>query len=133
LEGSSGLHLVFVYGTLLGNGGNHRILATGEPLGPASTPPHYHLVDMGGYPAMVVGGETAIQGAVYRVDDRTLALIDDLEGHPDYYQRQHVRLRDGRRALAYLLPPARARLRPVIESGDWQSHDPVRGNDGDAI
>jgi gamma-glutamylcyclotransferase (GGCT)/AIG2-like uncharacterized protein YtfP len=114
---------VFVYGTLLRGEPNHSLLAHAEALGPARTEPCYDLVDLGAFPALIAGGRTAIAGELYRVGPETLARLDRLEGHPDFYRRTPVRTNEGRQVETYLFPRARAGGRPRILSGDWR----VRG------
>lgn len=89
-------------------------------MGSGSTEPRYQLVDLGGYPGLVDGGRTQVHGEVYSVDDATLSRLDDLEGHPGYYERQRLRLADGREVQAYVLPAAEAVGCPRIASGDWR-------------
>jgi gamma-glutamylaminecyclotransferase len=33
-----------------------------------------------------------IQGELYQIDDITLDLLDDIEGHPDWYRREQVEI-----------------------------------------
>ena len=106
-----------------------NLLARARRIGSGVTEPRYELVDVGGYPAMVAGGRTQIRGEVYEIDDGTLARLDDLEGHPNYYQRQHLRLGDGRRVEAYVLPREQARGCPKIPSGDWRNRDAPEASD----
>ena len=112
--------LVFVYGTLLQGERNHHHLHRAELVGGARTRAVFTMIDLGSYPAMVRGGVTAVVGEVYRVDERTLAALDELEGHPTLYRRERIELDDGRAVETYLLP---AEQRPVgdhISSGDFR-------------
>jgi gamma-glutamylcyclotransferase (GGCT)/AIG2-like uncharacterized protein YtfP len=113
---------VFVYGTLLSGEASHALLEGAEPGGAARTPPIYHLVDCGPYPAMIPGGATSITGEVYAVDRVTLAKLDVHEGHPVLFHRTTIALEDGRSVQAYLLRPDQARARRRIHSGDWRAH-----------
>ena len=115
-------HLVFVYGTLMRDEINHRLLATARFVAEAQTEPCFELFDLGHFPAMSAGGETVVRGEVYAVDDQTLVRLDRLEGHPEFYQRTPIRLADGREVQTYLMGDARTRRRPAILSGDWRVH-----------
>ena len=115
-------HLVFVYGTLMTGEPNHRLLAHAQRVGHASTQPAYHLVDLGAFPALVPGGQTAVAGEVYSVDSPTLAALDRLEGHPRFYRRTPITLAGDRQALAYLQAPEQTQGCPHITSGDWRRH-----------
>lgn len=111
---------IFVYGTLRRGESNHGFLAGSVFLRAGRTEPRFTLVSLGEYPAMLMGGETAVHGEVYAVDPRTLAALDALEEHPDLYRRQTIHLQDGTEVWAYLLPKAQASGCPQIPSGDWQ-------------
>ena len=114
---------VFVYGTLLSGEPNHHLLH-GQPLvGEARTRARFNLVSLGGFPAMVHGGEVAVRGEVYDVDEETLAALDRLEGYPGFYDREPVELRGEvtGEALAYLLAPERVAGSPEIQHGDWKA------------
>jgi len=112
---------VFVYGTLLAGEPNHRLLANAELVGAAVTKPVFALADLGFFPAMVEGGDSAVRGEVYEVDSPTLARLDVLEGHPRFYKRRQVVLADGTTAETYVLSPEQAAGRPTISSGDWRA------------
>ena len=114
-------HLVFTYGTLRRGEPNHPLLARARFLGEAATLPHFALVDLGPFPAMIAGGQTAVIGEVYAVDERTLARLDILEGHPRFYQRRRIHLASGQEVEAYLMEPALVAGRPRIPSGNWRS------------
>lgn len=112
---------VFVYGTLLRGEHNHRVLEEGGAVfvREATTRPEFTLVHLGGFPAMVAGGATAVLGEVFEVGDALRLRLDRLEGHPRFYCRTPIELADGSTADAYLLPARQARG-PVIESGSWR-------------
>ena len=115
-------HLIFVYGTLMRDEINHRLLATARFVAEAQTEPCFELFDLGHFPAMSTSGQTVVRGEVYAVDDQTLVRLDRLEGHPEFYQRTPIRLADGQEVQTYLMGDARMRRRPAILSGDWRAH-----------
>jgi gamma-glutamylaminecyclotransferase len=115
-------HLVFTYGTLLKGEVNHHLLAQARFVAEARTEPCFELFDLGPFPAMSTGGETAVLGEVYAIDDATLARLDHLEGHPRFYQRTQIRLDDGQEVQTYLMDRNRMRGRALIPSGDWRAH-----------
>uniref|UniRef100_T1JG34 Gamma-glutamylcyclotransferase family protein n=1 Tax=Strigamia maritima TaxID=126957 RepID=T1JG34_STRMM len=92
-------HLVFVYGTLKKGEPNHDLISTpcngfAQYLGTAETVKTYPLVIASKYniPYLMkrVGLGYNVRGEVYRVDDFMLSAIDDLEGHPKYYEREQI-------------------------------------------
>lgn len=111
-------HRVFVYGTLLRGGVNHRLLAGAELLGPHRTEPCFTLFRLGAYPGLARGGSTAVAGEVYRVDAADLARLDRLEEYPRLYDRVLIPTAYGR-AWVYLYRGPIGN-RPVIHSGDWR-------------
>lgn len=116
----SGLEtVVFVYGTLRQGECNHGLLGHRVPLRLVRTLWAWELVDLGTYPALLPGGTTAVLGEVYEVDDDTLAELDALEGHQDYYQRQLIALDDGTAAHAYVMRREQVSDPTRIASGDW--------------
>jgi gamma-glutamylcyclotransferase (GGCT)/AIG2-like uncharacterized protein YtfP len=117
---SSATVMVFVYGTLLQGEPNHDFLASARLIRAARTEPSFELVSLGPFPAMVPGGKAAVVGEIYEVDDETLAALDRLEGHPDFYHREWIRLEDGDDVLAYVMEPERVCDRPRIPGGDWR-------------
>lgn len=110
---------IFVYGSLRQGGQFHGILENSKGPRMARTEAQYSLVNLGAFPGLVAGGETAVVGEVYLVDRHTLARLDQLEGHPDFFQRGPLRLETGEEVQAYLLPAQQAEGRPAIPSGDW--------------
>ena len=83
--------LIFVYGSLLKGLGNHLVLKRARFVRDAHTTPAFTLVNLGAYPGLLAGGTTAVRGEVYVVDDETLAALDRLEGHPNFYRRRGSR------------------------------------------
>ena len=118
----SALTGIFVYGSLLAGESNHRVLQGCKFLGEVKTKCGYELVNLGLYPAMVIGdGQKQVKGALYLVSKSVLRRMDHLEGHPDYYRRVHIALEDGRKVQSYLLPRQQAAGFPLIDSGDWRT------------
>jgi gamma-glutamylcyclotransferase (GGCT)/AIG2-like uncharacterized protein YtfP len=117
---------LFVYGSLLTGEPNHGLLAGARRLGEARTAPAYTLVDLGHYPALVADGATRVAGELYAVTPQMLAALDHFEGHPHLYQRNLVRLEDGREVDAYLFEEVRAAGFPCIPSGSWRAHQAYR-------
>ncbi len=114
--------LLFTYGTLLSGESNHNLLERARFVREATTAASYRLYDLGGYPGLVGEGDLSVIGEVYDVDAYGLARLDTLEGHPHYYRRNSIFLRDGTVVEAYLLEPIQAKGRPVIESGSWRAY-----------
>src|SRR5262245_33331948 len=110
---------VFVYGTLLAGEPNHAVLGGARLLQSAKTAPRFRLLDLGPYPALLEGGQTAVHGEVYEVDRVTLNEIDEFEGHPDLFRRTLIELDDGTRAHAYLLSRTPEAGCTTIDSGDF--------------
>ena len=112
---------IFVYGTLRAGESNHYLLNHQGRVHFTRTEPTFELVNLGAYPAMVPGGKTSIVGEVYEVDQPTLAALDRLEDHPNFYQRLPIRLTGGEEVLAYLLSPEQVEGLPFSPGGDWMS------------
>lgn len=107
---------VFVYGTLKTGLGNHRVMqeAQGRSLGRARTiQPDFFLIDLGMYPAAVPakpnqGG--VVQGELFELDEKNLAILDGLEGFPNHYDRKEIPIEYGQQVYDK-------------ETGEW--HFPV--------
>ena len=112
---------LFVYGTLMrGEAFYHRHMETARFLDKTRTDAAFDLLDLGEYPGLVAGGETAVEGELFEIDEATLHAVDQLEGHPYLYQRTTILLEDGSEAIAYLLPDKARKSYPVIPEGDWR-------------
>ncbi len=117
---------VFVYGSLLAGEANHRVLRGATLLRATSTIAAFTLFDLGPYPALVAGGDTAVEGELYRVDPSLLARLDRFEDHPRLYRRGPIALACGAYAAAYFFvdeglargcPPVGASWRQFRRSG----------------
>ena len=115
--------LILVYGSLLSGERNHGYLQHAQLIGKGVTLPHFELLDLGSYPAMVLDGRTAIHGEIYAVDDDTLARLDRLEGHPYYFVRAHITLQgpDELEVWVYVMRREILTAKPRIASGDWKA------------
>ncbi|MHC4878201.1 MAG: gamma-glutamylcyclotransferase family protein [Planctomycetota bacterium] len=86
--------LVFVYGTLKTGHRLHGHLAGEKHLGDAITEPRYRLFKLGWYPGLVEQAPgIAVQGEVWEVSERTLAVLDEVEEvDSGLYERRTVQL-----------------------------------------
>lgn len=112
------MHL-FVYGTLLRGEPNHPQLTDAAFVRSTRTEARYELVDLGGYPALLEDGATAISGEIYEVDLELLEKLDAFEEVPELYERKRVCLIDGD-VEAYVMSRDRAIGAPTIEDGVWR-------------
>ena len=119
--------LVFVYGTLRRGGANHRLLAGSRMLEYMETDDIYTMYDLGDYPAIVQNGKCSIVGETYAISTEILAMLDELEECPDYYQRILINTSYGK-AWIYVLAKIPDGSICVIESGDWLLHTTGRGH-----
>jgi gamma-glutamylcyclotransferase (GGCT)/AIG2-like uncharacterized protein YtfP len=113
-------HRVFVYGTLLRGEVNHHLLEGARCCGPHRTEPRFTLFALGAYPGVVDGGNTAVVGEVYVVNEIQLLRLDRLEDYPRLYDRRLIATPYGR-AWLYLYR-GRVRDRHAIRGGDWRCH-----------
>ena len=111
-------HLVFVYGSLRKDLHNHNsYLKHSKFLGRHTTHPEYTMLSLGSFPGVRVGGNTAIKGELYEVDDLALERLDYLEGVPTFYDRHTIPTEKGD-AIMYVLE----RIGEYVEvpNGDWK-------------
>jgi len=89
---NKGVDLVFVYGTLKRNFGNHYIMkeAGGKFKRNAMTLDNLYIMGGGGIPYVNKSNKDAgkIKGELYKV--KNFAPLDELEGHPTFYKRELV-------------------------------------------
>lgn len=80
---------LFVYGTLQkGYRANERFLQDMNFLGEYRTAGH--LLDMGNFPGLVIGGSSNVLGEAYLITASTLKSIDNYEGEGWLYHRRKV-------------------------------------------
>ena len=126
--------LLFVYGTLKRGYSNHSLLSAGHFVGEAVTIEEYgfylgtdkYAPNDPEIPFLLANpktGDAAVQvrGELWEVDSITLTQLDELEGHPDWYQRKKITVShvSGKSvsAFTYLLPEAPKGLLQPINSG----------------
>ena len=68
------------------------------------------MIDLGAFPAVIDFGNdndrNTISGELYLVNDTVLERLDQLEGHPDWYQRRVVNINnngDNENAYMYIM------------------------------
>ncbi|MES9865996.1 MAG: gamma-glutamylcyclotransferase family protein [Candidatus Thiodiazotropha sp. LLP2] len=112
---------VFVYGTLKRTQVNHQLLNSATYLGLFNTQPYYKMFHLGGYPGVVKGGSTSIQGEVYQVDVLSMNKLDRLEGYPHAYTRELIQTPWGNAWIYLYRGSIEGRI--AIPTGVW--HDNV--------
>lgn len=119
---------MFAYGTLKSSFANHRALHESTFVGMGVLKDHV-MVDMGPYPAIcpIEEGGWVVHGEVYLVDFKTLDVLDNIEGHPVFYQRVEVNLDYHGKVYTYIRP-RRIILHegaPFVPSGRWLGPETV--------
>jgi len=115
-------HLIFVYGTLRKGFGNHHLLENAEFLGTGRTKEKYKMT-ANGIPFVSKSEPVSyIIGEVYEVDKKTLKRLDRLEGHPDWYKREKVKiiLETGKEVEAWIYFNEISQGRHLIKNGDFK-------------
>lgn len=84
---------IFVYGTLKRWGSNHNLIDHCTFLGEAYTNKDYTLVESGLPYLLEQPGEGCL-GEVFEIDSADLIALDRLEGHPNFYRREIITVRD---------------------------------------
>ena len=123
----------FVYGTLKrGYGNSERLFGTSKTakfIKEVETAPKYTLLDLGAFPGVVEGGETAVKGELWEVSDaETKKRLDRLEGYRgkndpnNLYNKDTIEI-DDKPAIIYLFNrftnfPLQTDL--IVESGEWK-------------
>lgn len=123
-------HLVFVYGTLRTGYNNHFYLETSKWIDHAKTKEKYSMFESGIPFVYKELDLTTITGEVYEVSDDVLYWLDMLEGHPNVYKREEVKIQLGFNkeiitAWLYFYPE---KVGQIIESGDYEKAYPRRDN-----
>lgn len=131
MSGDAREHVVFVYGTLMRGLRNWGLMDGARFLGEAVTADAtFRLVDLRERPfrcpGVLTGGDAAIRGELFAIDDAILTRLDALENIPTFYTRERaecVVLESNATHTAYIYiladPIEIARAVPV-PSGDWR-------------
>jgi len=122
---SKGSPRVLVYGSLKNDCGNHTLMhmIKADYLGRDSITGDFKMISFGSYPGVVRTGDDTkkpkpplrtIFGELYSINTEGLAALDQLESHPDFYERFKYRtdILD-RNAWMYTLPGDDHYLNPV--------------------
>lgn len=114
------MHQVFVYGSLKRDQFNHRWLQGASFIG-RSCLAGARLHSLGSYPMAVLDPDpgAVIHGELFAVEEQGLALLDQLEGHPDFYERQVLTLADGQQAWVYLGEEEQVEDHTLVPFGCW--------------
>lgn len=105
---------VFVYGTLKRGHGNNGLMETAGAkfICETTTKDEYYLVSYGipyvvkdnkEYPRGIRRHKGKIKGELYDVPDKNIDILDDLEGHPNWYKRELIELENGEKAWIYFM------------------------------
>lgn len=118
---------IFVYGSLKRGFGNHGVMerAGGRFIGEAQTEAGFTMYSLGGFPGVIRTGEGSVKGELYEVPVTGLPGLDMLEGHPNFYRRETIRLESGQEVLTYLLPVRKEYTEgcPIVEDGVWEKRN----------
>lgn len=86
---------VFVYGTLKRGFYNHTLLENSEFIAKVITKEKYPMLNAEEYfPYLInkMGIGHNIKGELFKIDDETFAKLDMLEGYPDLYTRENIKV-----------------------------------------
>ena len=99
------INQVFVYGTLKSGNGirGMNMMADADFVSEASTEdPFFDLYNLGNFPAAQPGGESYIKGEVWKITDQVLGVLDQIEGYPNFYNRQLIETTAGTAWIYYI-------------------------------
>ena len=117
--------LLFVYGTLMSGYGNNRLLKESYLIGKAETIGEYSLY-ASGIPYVYPDNKISkIKGELWEVTPQQLPRIDQLESHPNWYQRQIVKVKCDDKiydAWLYFMPDSSVTRCELITSGDYRDY-----------
>ena len=103
------------------------LAAVGVVAHTAETEAEFTFLNLGGFPGLLEGGDTAIEGEVYEVTDACLVRLDRLEGtnpsNPAHglYRRLNITLANGQEVMTYCFNQNRGGC-GTIDSGSWRKH-----------
>jgi gamma-glutamylcyclotransferase (GGCT)/AIG2-like uncharacterized protein YtfP len=112
--------LLFVYGLLLQGEREHALLEGAELVAEALTAPEHTLVDLNFYPVLLVGGQVAVLGELYRVSRELRFKLDVHHQCPALFRRAPVKLADGSVAETYVMDEEKVRGKRRLRGGSWR-------------
>lgn len=118
------MNRIFVYGTLKSGMPNHSLITDDKKskLVFDNAIIRGRMFSLGQYPAICPDHWGYSNGEVWEVSDETLAILDQLEGHPNFYTRHEVTLVDSEKwkVWAYLMSKAQLPKYAVpMPVGNW--------------
>ncbi len=111
---------LFVYDLLLAGEREHELLNGAAFLGVARTRAECTLVDLGFFPALLLGGDVSVVGELYRIDKKTRFELDVKRQCPVLFQRVNVTLEDGSVAETYVMREEQVRGKRRLKQGSWR-------------
>ena len=113
------MNKLFVYGTLKNGYSRNSVLEESKFIGEYITKPNFTMVDLGFFPGLIEVGNSSITGELYEVTDEILEYCDRIEGHPTFYFRKKILLKNDQIVWSYVLDYKTYESKPVIVSGVW--------------
>ena len=118
--------IVAVYGSLRDGMGNHGLMQGSDLIGKGVLQEGSTMFSNGGFPILsfaVVKSEPVVAELYDVANPRSMAMLDRLEGYPDWYDRteKEFTMEDGRTMTAWIYHQNKdfSERLPVVESGDW--------------
>jgi gamma-glutamylcyclotransferase (GGCT)/AIG2-like uncharacterized protein YtfP len=120
-------NLVFVYGTLKQNRGNHRVMTqVGATFKGKGITKEKYLLHAKGIPFVNksitnIDGLSNVKGEVYEVSDSALRQLDHFEGHPIWYKREpsEINMEDSTVLTADIYFNDGEEISNIIKSGEY--------------
>ncbi len=114
---------LFVYGTLRVGGSQEHRMSGARHIRSATTSASYKLLSLGWYPALFVGGNSAVYGDVFEVPKTMWAELDEYEDCPGLYRCEPIELNDGSLVFAYIYNGTTPAESTPVSSGDWLAYE----------
>lgn len=115
-------HLVFVYGSLKRGYSLNHVLYRSLYISRATAGPEYTLLEGYAFPFLVERKGIGARGELYLVDDNTLDILDRIEGHPNFYERKKITVKDEdgieKEVYAYIHPDT-LEMQDLVETFVW--------------
>jgi len=121
---------LFAYGSLMRGEIHEHYLKDSFRIGSARTVAGYRLVELGQFPALIVGGDLQIEGELYGISRATLYKLDELKENGRLFFRRTIELDGAGSAEAYLMDEDKLRGRRRLKSTDWRRRFAVGSTPG---